>query len=98
MLFKDPMVPFQRPDDSQLQRGSWMHDVDEYEMVCDPGIPTMITWCHGGKHVAVEGSWDNWKAKYMILSSFCHFFLFMTVLASDVQKYVITKLNLLHFS
>lgn len=24
----------------------------------------MITWCFGGKRVAITGSWDNWKTMY----------------------------------
>ncbi|KAI4340300.1 hypothetical protein MLD38_025150 [Melastoma candidum] len=24
-------------------------------------MPVMITWCHGGRQVAVTGSWDNWQ-------------------------------------
>ena len=35
----------------------------------EQGIPTMITWSHGGKEVAVEGSWDNWKSKFVALFS-----------------------------
>ncbi|CAI9106111.1 OLC1v1005179C1 [Oldenlandia corymbosa var. corymbosa] len=27
------------------------------------GIPTLITWSHGGNDVAVEGSWDNWSSR-----------------------------------
>ncbi|GAB2233711.1 hypothetical protein Droror1_Dr00002940 [Drosera rotundifolia] len=27
------------------------------------GIPTLITWSHGGNNVAVEGSWDNWTTR-----------------------------------
>jgi len=34
------------------------------DMFSEPGIPTMITWSYGGKEVAVEGSWDNWKARF----------------------------------
>lgn len=37
-----------------------------YEEACnEQGIPTMITWCHGGKEIAVEGSWDNWKTRFL---------------------------------
>ncbi|CAD5182167.1 unnamed protein product [Musa acuminata subsp. malaccensis] len=42
----------------------WMPNSSRYEDVLDdPGIPTMITWSHGGKEVFVEGSLDNWKTK-----------------------------------
>lgn len=29
------------------------------------GIPTLITWSHGGENVVVEGSWDNWGSRYL---------------------------------
>jgi hypothetical protein len=32
-------------------------------MCNEQGIPTMITWTYGGKEVAVEGSWDDWKTR-----------------------------------
>lgn len=35
------------------------------EMAYEQGIPTMITWAYGGKDVAVEGSWDNWKTRFI---------------------------------
>ncbi|CAL9114589.1 unnamed protein product [Musa acuminata var. zebrina] len=52
----------------------WMPNSSRYEdvlKVCQTpqgmrmihGIPTMITWSHGGKEVFVEGSLDNWKTK-----------------------------------
>ena len=31
----------------------------------EQGIPTLITWTHGGNHVSVDGSWDNWTTRYM---------------------------------
>ncbi|XP_030454814.1 SNF1-related protein kinase regulatory subunit beta-2-like isoform X3 [Syzygium oleosum] len=33
-----------------------------YEATChERRTPVMITWNHGGKQVAVKGSWDNWE-------------------------------------
>ena len=44
---------------------SWMQASSGYEDMCsEQGIPTMITWSYGGKEVAVEGSWDNWKIRF----------------------------------
>lgn len=34
------------------------------DMSSEQGIPTMITWSYGGKEVAVEGSWDDWKTRF----------------------------------
>lgn len=43
-----------------------MQTASGYEdMPCEQGIPTMLTWSHGGKEVAVEGSWDNWKTRFL---------------------------------
>jgi 5'-AMP-activated protein kinase regulatory beta subunit len=42
-----------------------MQTTSGYEdMFSEIGIPTMITWSYGGKEVAVEGSWDNWKTRF----------------------------------
>ena len=35
------------------------------DMYYEQGIPTMITWSYDGNEVAVEGSWDNWKTRYL---------------------------------
>lgn len=41
---------------------------DSLDLPPEKGIPTMITWNYGGKDVAVEGSWDNWKSRYIYVS------------------------------
>jgi len=63
-----PQVP-----DAPLQRASdvppvfnqvWMNEShNSLDLPPEKGIPTMITWNYGGKDVAVEGSWDNWKSR-----------------------------------
>lgn len=38
-----------------------------YEATChERRTPVMITWNHGGKQVAVKGSWDNWEKTYSV--------------------------------
>ncbi|GMH36951.1 hypothetical protein BSKO_04824 [Bryopsis sp. KO-2023] len=32
-------------------------------------VPTMVVWSHGGNHVAVEGSFDNWTARQTLQRS-----------------------------
>lgn len=32
-------------------------------------IPTVFKWIHGGTHVAVEGSWDNWRTRELLVGS-----------------------------
>ncbi|XP_010939227.1 SNF1-related protein kinase regulatory subunit beta-2 isoform X1 [Elaeis guineensis] len=60
-----PMIPLQRLEEMHWASDLWMQNFTEYEnVIYDQGIPTMITWNHGGKEVFVEGSWDNWKTKY----------------------------------
>ena len=59
-----PVVPLQRPDEMQIPNPSWMQTSAYEDMSCEQGIPTMITWSYGGKDVAVEGSWDDWKTRF----------------------------------
>lgn len=76
------MVPLQRPDESHIASSSWMQTSSGFEdMSYEQGIPTMITWTYGGKEVAVEGSWDNWKTRFVkkkIIHLFFFFFLVST--------------------
>lgn len=37
-------------------------------MAGEQGILTMLTWSYGGNEVAIEGSWDNWEARYKFVS------------------------------
>ncbi|XP_068668060.1 SNF1-related protein kinase regulatory subunit beta-2-like isoform X3 [Aristolochia californica] len=60
---------------------------DDYEDVfSEQGIPTMITWTHGGRHAAVQGSWDNWKTTKPLQRSGKDFSI-MKVLLSGVYQY-----------
>ncbi|MBA0598724.1 hypothetical protein Gorai_008471 [Gossypium raimondii] len=66
---------------------SWMQSAIGYEDGCtEKGIPTMITWGYGGKEVAVEGSWDNWKTR-IPLQRCGKDFTIMKVLPSGVYQY-----------
>ncbi|XP_038990033.1 SNF1-related protein kinase regulatory subunit beta-2-like [Phoenix dactylifera] len=82
-----PMVPLQRLEEMHSASDSWMQNFTEYENVIhDQGIPTMITWSHGGKEVFVEGSWDNWKTKKPLQKSGKDFTI-MKVLLSGFYQY-----------
>ncbi|XP_030456980.1 SNF1-related protein kinase regulatory subunit beta-2 [Syzygium oleosum] len=82
-----PVAPLQRPDEMHVSGHSWMQTSSGFEDVCsEQGIPTMITWCYGGKEVAVEGSWDNWKTR-MPLQKSGKDFTIMKVLPSGVYQY-----------
>lgn len=50
------------------QSGSlWMNNSfsENQNYLSENGVPTMLTWTHGGIEVFVEGSWDNWTSKYL---------------------------------
>jgi hypothetical protein len=32
-------------------------------------VPTVIVWAHGGNHVELEGSFDNWTQRYTMQRS-----------------------------
>ncbi|ONI09709.1 hypothetical protein PRUPE_4G004500 [Prunus persica] len=81
-----PVVPLQRPDEIHIPNNSWMQTSGFEDMCCEQGIPTMITWSYGGKDVAVEGSWDNWKTR-MALQRSGKDFTIMKVLPSGVYQY-----------
>ncbi|KAJ1427116.1 Immunoglobulin-like fold [Sesbania bispinosa] len=82
-----PVVPLQRPDEMHAPSHSWMQTTSGYEdMYSELGIPTMITWSNGGKEVAVEGSWDNWKTRTPLQRSGKDFTI-MKVLPSGVYQY-----------
>lgn len=62
--FQVPMVPLGKPDEMPIPSEVCLVNTSNYEDgSCEHGIPTMITWSFGGKEVALEGSWDNWKLK-----------------------------------
>ncbi|KAL5575825.1 hypothetical protein UlMin_017524 [Ulmus minor] len=82
-----PVVPLQRPDEIHIPSPSWMQTNSGFEdMGSEQGIPTMITWTYGGKDVAVEGSWDDWKTR-MPLQRSGKDFTIMKVLPSGVYQY-----------
>lgn len=84
-----PTLPLQRPDEilMQNQSGNIVQKTMEYgEMPSENGIPTMITWSHGGHEVAIEGSWDGWKTKDFLQRTDKDFTV-MKVLPSGVYHY-----------
>ncbi|OAY43435.1 SNF1-related protein kinase regulatory subunit beta-2 [Manihot esculenta] len=82
-----PIVPLQRPDEIQIPSNSWTQTAVGYEEMCnEQGIPTMISWSYGGKEIAVEGSWDNWKKRIPLQRSGKDYSI-MKVLPSGVYQY-----------
>ncbi|KAI4303566.1 hypothetical protein MLD38_039177 [Melastoma candidum] len=88
-----PVARLQRLDEMHVSTHSLMETSSSYDDACnEQGIPTMITWSHGGKEVAAEGSWDNWKTSVHLQRSGKDFPL-MKVLPSaynilDLQDFV----------
>lgn len=57
----------------QIQKNAWMQPTIQCEhMAGEQGILTMLTWSYGGNEVAIEGSWDNWEARYKLYLSEFH--------------------------
>ncbi|XP_019245475.1 PREDICTED: SNF1-related protein kinase regulatory subunit beta-2-like [Nicotiana attenuata] len=81
-----PVVPLQRPDEGHGPSISWPQTASEYEETDEQGVPTLISWTHDGKEVAVEGSWDNWKSR-MPLQKSGKDFTILKVLPSGVYQY-----------
>lgn len=82
-----PVIPLLKPDELHIPNPSWMHSAPQYEDISfDEGIPTMIMWSYGGKDVAVEGSWDDWKTRKLLQRSGKDFTI-MKVLPSGVYQY-----------
>ncbi|KAK4369301.1 hypothetical protein RND71_013093 [Anisodus tanguticus] len=77
-----PIFPLQRPDEIVMQNQSG----NIVQVPCENGIPTMITWSHGGHEVAIEGSWDGWKTKDFLQRT-DKVFSVMKVLPSGVYHY-----------
>ncbi|KAG1366744.1 SNF1-related protein kinase regulatory subunit beta-2-like [Cocos nucifera] len=81
------MVPLHRLEEMHSASDLWKQNFTEYEnVIYDKGIPTMITWNHGGKEVFVEGSWDYWKTKKPLQKSGKDFTI-MKVLPSGFYQY-----------
>lgn len=78
-----PVVPLQWPDEIMQNRSS-----DEAkEKTREYGVPTMITWSHGGNEVAVEGSWDDWKTREHLQRTDKDVFAIMKVLPAGVYHF-----------
>ncbi|XP_022883868.1 SNF1-related protein kinase regulatory subunit beta-2-like [Olea europaea var. sylvestris] len=75
--------PFQRAAEMNIAGPSWMNTTSMYEeeMHDEPGIPTIITWTHGGREVYVVGSWDNWRKSY---GGWITLYIGLTLVAIDI--------------
>lgn len=82
-----PAVPFRKPADLMANQSLDLLWKMNYEATChERRTPVMITWNHGGKHVAVTGSWDNWETTEMMQRSGQEFII-LKVLPSGVYHY-----------
>lgn len=66
-VFQIPVPPLPGAGDApRLFNQQWVNEPDQpLDGPFEKGIPTLITWNHGGNVVLVEGSWDNWTSRYI---------------------------------
>ncbi|XP_027080920.2 SNF1-related protein kinase regulatory subunit beta-1 isoform X2 [Coffea arabica] len=65
-LLLAPQVPVVSLQGNGLSFYNQFQRIENLGTINEPfvrGIPTLITWSYGGNHVAVEGSWDNWRSR-----------------------------------
>ncbi|MCD9561289.1 Beta subunit 1 of SnRK1 [Datura stramonium] len=62
-----PVVPLQDDPVTNQMWGDESQDASDHSP--GSGIPTLITWSHGGNNVAVQGSWDNWRSRKILQRS-----------------------------
>ncbi|EOX93518.1 5'-AMP-activated protein kinase beta-2 subunit protein, putative isoform 1 [Theobroma cacao] len=80
-------APLPRPGQMmQLQNDQPVQNSTYYEDLPEEKRAVMITWCFGGKKVAITGSWDNWKTREPLLS-LGKDFIIMKMLPSGVYHY-----------
>ncbi|CAL9182632.1 unnamed protein product [Musa hybrid cultivar] len=87
-VFQIPVPPLPGAGDApRLFNQQWVNEPDQsLDGPFEKGIPTLITWNHGGNVVLVEGSWDNWTSrKHLQRSGKDHAILM--VLPSGVYQY-----------
>ncbi|CAI5477026.1 unnamed protein product [Closterium sp. Yama58-4] len=64
-----PMAPIPKADELSLGSGFGGYGGDGAGgpgADGEQGVPTLITWTHGGNHVSVDGSWDNWTTRQVL--------------------------------
>lgn len=50
----------------QIQRDEFNETSTQYRSVNqEKSKLAVINWIHGGTHVAIEGSWDNWRTRFI---------------------------------
>lgn len=87
-----PMVPIPKGDELRLGGYAQPQRVQQayYETNLygdsEKGVAIMITWSHGGVHVGVIGSWDNWQTRQPLQRSGRDFTL-IKVLQPGVYQY-----------
>ncbi|XVF21155.1 hypothetical protein REPUB_Repub12eG0066300 [Reevesia pubescens] len=76
-----PGQMMQVQNDPLVRNSTYYEDLHQEEK-----RPAMITWCFGGKQVAITGSWDNWKT-IEPLHPLGEDFIIMKMLPSGVYHY-----------
>ena len=84
-LLQPLMVPSQTPVRS-AQVGNSMENED---MLHGMMVKIQIRWSYGGKRVAVEGSWDDWKSKYKDLFKVSSYGMFVSYVFPSVVTWIV---------
>ncbi|XP_068658244.1 SNF1-related protein kinase regulatory subunit beta-1-like [Aristolochia californica] len=83
-----PLAPLQGVADvPPIFNQIWMNDPQgQTDLPPEQGIPTLITWNHGGNEVLLEGSWDNWTSRKVMQRSGKDHYLLL-VLQAGIYHY-----------
>ena len=70
LVLQSPVTPLQRASDvpPPVFNQILMRDQDDSDGPPPKRIPTLLVWPHGGKCIFVEGSWDHWTSKYILIN------------------------------
>ena len=64
LCYQAPLVPLQRNEEVNAFGQNPMNwSTEQDDMILGQLVPTIISWSSGGHHVAVEGSWDDWRTR-----------------------------------
>lgn len=58
--------------------------MNDEEVLNTPRTSVKLSWNHGGKQVAIIGSWDNWETRYHFAVKMFYFELFL----SDIEHFI----------
>lgn len=68
-VFQNPLAPQPRSGEAvQAQTQAYFQHTVHGDNIVDEKLKRVkLSWNHGGRQVAVTGSWDNWETRYWSL-------------------------------